>query len=162
MRAPKTEETLSTEDQLRALKEDLARRASEPRAAAADPPPPPQAPPQAAPAPKPPPVIVQPHLPLPVGTQPMLDAQLGEALKIMRDYANWVHLPAADIHYCMQVGDALARMMTASATLATVAARFQNGEPESRHHRIIEYVEPKVPEGEGDPKSRKRIKRDNG
>ena len=50
--------------------------------------------PQGAPAPPPKPEVVKaPDRPLPVGTQPLLDAQLGEALKIMRDYADWAKLP---------------------------------------------------------------------
>lgn len=82
-----------------------------------------------------------PHLPLPVGTQPLLDAQLGEALKMMRDYVAWVHSPSVAMEDCLPVGDALARMMTASATLAGVVARLQQGEPETRHRTIVEYVE---------------------
>ena len=97
----------------------------------------------------PPPVIIAPHLPVPLGTQPLLDAHLGETLKIMRDYADWVHLPHAPIDDCMRVSDALARLMTASATLATVSARLQKGDPESRHRMIVEYA---GPEGEGRPK----------
>ena len=84
--------------------------------------------------------IYPPHAPLPVGTQPLLDAQLGEALKIMRDYTDWVHSPSVPMEECMNVGDAIARMMTASATLAAVAVRFQNGEPESRQRLIVEYA----------------------
>ena len=79
----------------------------------------------------------------------------------MRDYTDWVHLPSAPIEDCMNVGDAIARMMTASATLA-VAVRFQKGEPESRHRLIVEYAVPKAPEGEGSVKSRKRIKPGHG
>ena len=106
--------------------------------------------PQAAHAPPPKPEIVKaPDRPLPVGTQPLLDAQLGEALKIMRDYAEWVHHPRSVMEECLDVGNGLARLMTASATLATVAARLQKGEPETRHRMIVEYVEP---EGEGSVK----------
>ncbi len=114
--------------------------------------------PPGSPRPAPPPEP-KPHAPLPVGTQPMLEAQLGEALKIMRDYADWVHLPYAGIGDCIRVGEAMGRIMTASAMLATVAARFQKGEPESRHRMIVEYAAPQTPEGEGSAKSRKRISR---
>ena len=92
------------------------------------------------PRPAPPPKRL-PYAPLPLGTQPMLEAQLGEALKIMRDYADWVHQPSAGIGDCIRVGDALGRIMTASAMLATVATRLQKGEPETRHRMIVEYVD---------------------
>lgn len=158
MRALKMEVTVSTEDQLQKLREDVAARMNSrpPEDTSEDATPPP------APLKAKPPVTVTPHLPLPVGTQPMLDAQLGEALKIMRDYADWGHLPTAGIDDCIRVGDTLARMMTSSATLATVAARLQKGEPESVHRMIVQYAEPLVPEGEGSAKSRKRINRGNG
>lgn len=86
-------------------------------------------------------VVIPPHAPLPAGTQLLLDAQLGEALKIMRDFADWVHSPAP-IQDCIQVSHALGSLMTASATLATVSARLQKGDPESRHRMIVEYAEP--------------------
>ena len=91
-------------------------------------------------------VIIPPYAPLPLGTAPLLDAQLGEALKIMRDFADWVHQPTAAITDCVQVSAALGSLMTASATLATVSARLQKGDPESRHRMIVEYAQP---EGEG-------------
>lgn len=91
-------------------------------------------------APRPPSPQLAPYAPLPVGTEPMLEAQLGEALKIMRDFADWVHHPSAGIGDCIRVGDALGRIMTASATLATVSARLQKGDPESRHRMIVEYA----------------------
>jgi len=95
----------------------------------------------AAPPPKPEPPQAPAPPPLPVGTQSLLDAQLGEALKIMRDYAVWVHSPSVAMEECLPVGDALARMMTASATLAGVAVRLRQGEPETRHRMIVEYVD---------------------
>jgi hypothetical protein len=97
---------------------------------------------------------------LPVGTQALLNAQLGEALRMMRDFSDWVHGSDTDIVQCCHVGHALGSLMTASATLATVAARLQTGEAETRHRMIVEYVEPEG-EGEGVAKSRKRIKADN-
>jgi hypothetical protein len=112
--------------------------------------------------PRPEPVQIEPDLPLPVGTQPMLEAQLGEALKIMRDLSAWVHHPHSGIGDCIRVGDAVGRMMSASAMLATVAARLQKGEPESRHRMIVEYAAPNRPEGEGSAKTRKRINRGHG
>ena len=95
--------------------------------------------------PKPRAVYIPPHAPLPVGTALLLDAQLGEALKIMRDFADWVHSPT-EIDSCIQVSHALGSLMTASATLATVSARLQKGDPESRHRMIVEYA---GHEGEG-------------
>jgi hypothetical protein len=119
---------------------------------------------------KPQAVVIPPHAPLPLGTAPLLDAQLGEALKIMRDFADWVHSPTP-IEDCIRVSEALASLMTASATLATVSARLQKGDPESRHRMIVEYAVPPRDEGGlprrshlaqagGSAKSRKRINRD--
>jgi len=141
---------VSTDDQLQKLREDLVAQIKAKPDMTADAPPPPQ------------PAKFPPHAPLPVGTQSLLDAQLGEALKIMRDYTDWVHSPSVPMEECMNAGDAIARMMTASATLAAVAVRFQKGEPESRHRMIVEYAEPNAPEGEGSAKSRKRINHGNG
>ncbi len=105
---------------------------------------------------------------LPVGTQALLNAQLGEALRMMRDFSDWVHGSDTDIVQCCHVGHALGSLMTASATLATVAARLQTGEAETRHRMIVEYVEggPAAPKplgegGEGVGESRKRINRGN-
>jgi hypothetical protein len=109
----------------------------------------------AAPPPKPEPPKAPPPPPLPVGTQSLLDAQLGEALKIMRDYAIWVHSPNVAMEECLPVGDALARMMTASATLAGVSARLQRGEPETRHRMIVEHVEGEGEGGDANPKTNK-------
>lgn len=98
-----------------------------------------------------------PRLPVPVGTQLLLDAQLGEALKIMRDYSQWVHGPQIPIHHCLNVSDALARLMLASAQLGTVAARLQAGEPESRHRVIVEHAAPASARGERVGETAKRI-----
>jgi hypothetical protein len=101
-------------------------------------------------APKPEPTAApRPQPPLPIGTQPLLEAQLGEALKIMREYSDWVHLPTSRINDCIRVGDALGRVMNASAMLATVAVRLQKGEPETRHRMIVEHAAPSAPEGRG-------------
>jgi hypothetical protein len=89
-----------------------------------------------------PPTKLPSYAPLPQGAQPMLEAQLGEALKIMRDYADWVHHPDAGIGDCIRVGDAMGRIMQASALIGTVAARLQKGEPESCHRMIVEYAGP--------------------
>jgi hypothetical protein len=113
-------------------------------------------------APRPESAPVEPDLPLPIGTQPMLEAHLGEALKIMRDLSAWVHHPHSGIGDCIRVSDAVGRMMSASAMLATVAARLQKGEPESRHRMIVEYAAPNTTEGERPAKSRKRINRGHG
>ena len=88
------------------------------------------------------------------GTLWILEAQLGEALKIMQDLAAWVRHPGSDIHTCLPVADAVGQLARASATLAKVAVRLQNGDPESRHRVIVEYAEPG---GGGVRQSRKRI-----
>lgn len=97
---------------------------------------------------------VQPVSPLPTGTLPLLEAQLGEVLKIMQDFATWIRSPHNSIHTCVEVADTVARLAQSSAVLGKVAARVQNGDPESRHRVIVEYA---GPQGEGVTQSRKRI-----
>ncbi|MGZ5937733.1 MAG: hypothetical protein ACXWLK_10105, partial [Rhizomicrobium sp.] len=38
---------------------------------------------------------------MPVGTLAILEAQLGEALKIMQDFSAWVHHPPSEITECV-------------------------------------------------------------
>jgi hypothetical protein len=95
--------------------------------------------------------------PLPVpegGALPLLEAQLGEVLKIMQDFATWIHQPNTSIHTCVSVADSVARLVQASAVIGKVAAQLQNGDPESRHRVIVEYA---GPDGGGVARSRKRI-----
>lgn len=80
------------------------------------------------------------NTPLPIGTSALLDGQLTEALKIMRDFSTWIHSPTAPIDGCMEVSRAVSSLMQSSATLAKVAARLQHGEPGSRHTRTVEHV----------------------
>lgn len=61
----------------------------------------------------------------PVGTQNLLDAQLGEALKIMRDFTRWIQTPAAGVVQCIHVSNAVGSLMNSSAAVATVSARLQ-------------------------------------
>ncbi|HEX4302134.1 MAG TPA: hypothetical protein VHZ78_05045 [Rhizomicrobium sp.] len=75
----------------------------------------------------------------PTDTQDLLNAQLGEALKIMRDLSDWVHRPTSDIVQAVHVGRALGSLMTSSATLARVAAELRNGPTETRHRMIVEH-----------------------
>jgi len=93
----------------------------------------------------------------PTGALPLLEAQLGEVLKIMQDFATWiVHQPNTDIHAYVAMADSVARLAQSSAVLGKVAARLQNGDPESRHRVIVEYA---GPDGGGVAQSRKRINR---
>jgi len=108
-------------------------------------------------APPRPSIPLPPPPPIPSGTLPLLDAQLGEALKIMQDLAAWVRHPYSAIDTCMSVADSVSRLVLASATLGKVASQLQNGDPESRHRVIVEYAGDR---GEGIRKSRKRINRD--
>jgi hypothetical protein len=103
------------------------------------------------------PETIAPYLPLPVGVPSMLEAQLGEGLKMMREFVDCVHHPAFSMDAGMRLGDTFSRIMLANAALAEVAARLQKGDSETRHRMIVEHVAP--PAGEGMPKSRKRIKR---
>jgi hypothetical protein len=60
---------------------------------------------------------------IPVSTESLLDAQLGEALKIVRDFSAWIHLPTADIENCMAVSSRVCNLMMASAQVAKSATR---------------------------------------
>lgn len=60
---------------------------------------------------------------IPDGTEDLLDAQLAEALKIVRDFSAWIHLPTADIENCMAVSGRVCALMTASARVARSATR---------------------------------------
>lgn len=92
---------------------------------------------------------------MPVGTLAILEAQLGEALKIMQDFSAWVHHPRSEITECVHVSRAVSELVTASATLAKIATQLQQGEPETRHRVIVEHAVP--PAGGGVRRSRKRI-----
>ena len=48
----------------------------------------------------------------PTGTQALLDAQLAEALRIVHDFADWIHSPHANIDRCIPVSYAVGAMMT--------------------------------------------------
>ncbi|HJW39743.1 MAG TPA: hypothetical protein VJ476_00775 [Rhizomicrobium sp.] len=66
---------------------------------------------------------------IPDGTEDLLDAQLAEALKIVRDFSAWIHLPTADIENCMAVSGRVCALMTASAQVAKSAARARLAVP---------------------------------
>lgn len=121
-------------------------------AAPADTSPADNAPADAASASGPPPIV--PVTVAPTGTLPLLEAQLGEALKIMRDFATWVNSPRAPIEKCIAVADSVGQLARASAQLGKVAMRLQNGDPESRHRVIVEYADA---EGGGGRQMRKRL-----
>ena len=103
--------------------------------------------------------VPAPALVIPTGTLPLLDAQLGEALKIMDSFARFIAHPQAQISRCAEVSDCVSKLALASAELAKVAARLHQGMPESRHRVIVEYADGAR---EGVAKSRKRLKRHAG
>ena len=82
-------------------------------------------------------IPLPPPPPIPSGTLPLLDAQLGEPLKIMQDLSAWIRHPYSAILTCISVADSVSRLVQASATLGKVASHLQNGDPESRH-RVTE------------------------
>lgn len=84
--------------------------------------------------------VVPPVAPTPFGALPLLEAQLGEALKIMRDFSAWIHHPGSEISECVHVSHAVSEMIKSSATLAKIAAQLQQGEPETRHRIIVEHA----------------------
>ena len=96
---------------------------------------------------------------IPSGTLPLIEAQLAEALKIMDTFNRYIAHPHAPIRDCMEVSDCVSKLTLASANLATVAVRLQNGDPESRHRVIVEYAEP---QGGGVRQTRKRLSQGRG
>lgn len=91
----------------------------------------------------------------PVGTAAILEAQLGEALKIMRDFSSWIHHPGSGIGDCVHVSHAVSELVTSSAALAKIATRLQHGQSETRHRIIVERDFSSA--GGGVARSRKRI-----
>ena len=55
---------------------------------------------------------------VPVGTENLLDAQLGEALKIMRDFSLWIHAPNTHMSDCLEVSGHVSQLMLSSAKTA--------------------------------------------
>ena len=96
---------------------------------------------------------------IPSGTLPLIEAQLAEALKIMDTFNRYIAHPHAPIRDCMEVSDCVSKLTLASANLATVAVRLQNGDPESRHRVIVEYADP---QGGGVRQARKRLSHGRG
>ena len=90
---------------------------------------------------------------IPAGMQALIEAQLGEALKMMRDFSAWVHHPQMPIHECIQVSHALGSLMDSSSKLVKIANGFDS-DAETRHRTIVEYANPR---GEGVAKNRKRL-----
>jgi hypothetical protein len=99
--------------------------------------------------------IAPPNSVEPVGTVAILEAQLGEALKLMRDFPLRIRNPTSDVGDRVYVAGAVSGLVTASATLAKVAAQLQHGAPETRHRIIVERDFASA--GGGAAPSRKRI-----
>jgi hypothetical protein len=78
----------------------------------------PEAPAQAAPPPA-----------IPTTTEDLLDAQLAEALKIVRDFSAWIQHPRTDIERCIDVSIRVCGLMNASAK----AARASTGARRASH-----------------------------
>ena len=118
------------------------------------------APPQVPPVTRKAPIPFAPStLVIPGGTLPLIEAQMAEALKIMDTFNRYIAHPHAPIRDCMEVSDCVSKLTQASANLAKVAVRLQNGDPESRHRVIVEYAEP---QGGGGRQTRKRLSHGRG
>jgi hypothetical protein len=76
----------------------------------------------------------------PLGTEALLDAQLAQGLRIMRDLAAFVRFPNLDMIDRMQVANTLGSLMTSSATLGAVAARLKRGPEGTRHEVVVSRV----------------------
>ena len=85
----------------------------------------------------------------PVGTEALLDAQLAQALRIMRDLAAFVRFPRLDMVDRMHVAQTLGGLMESSATLGKVAMRLKQGPEETRQRFIVERAPPKRGRGSG-------------
>jgi hypothetical protein len=105
-------------------------------------------------APLPPMPFAPSTLVIPSGTLPLIEAQMAEALKIMDTFNRYIAHPHAPIRDCMEISNCVAKLTLASANLAKVAMRLQNGDPESRHRVIVEYADA---EGGGVRQTRKRL-----
>jgi len=88
--------------------------------------------------------------PPPDGTQALIDAQLAEALLILRDFRIIVHSPQTDVEQCCHVTQCVGTLMNASATLAKVARDLQFGLADDQRYRMI--VEHRGAEGRGPAK----------
>jgi hypothetical protein len=88
----------------------------------------------------------------PVGTEALLDAQLAQALKIMRDLAAFVRFPRLDMIDRMQVAQTLGSLMQSSATLGAVAVRLKHGQEETRHRVTVSRETAPVRRGKGSGK----------
>jgi hypothetical protein len=92
---------------------------------------------------------------LPAGLQSLLEAQIGEAFAILQNHSARIR-GGSYVPTLLAVSDAMSRLLSASASVAAVAARLQSGGQESRHRVIVERAQP-APRGEGVAKTAKRI-----
>jgi hypothetical protein len=88
----------------------------------------------------------------PVGTEALLDAQLAQALRIMRDLAAFVRFPKLDMIDRMQVAQTLGSLLQSSATLGAVATRLKHGQEETRHRVTVTREAAPVRRGKGSGK----------
>jgi hypothetical protein len=117
-----------TEDEQRNLQGVIDKLKTQNDAGTAAPPPPPQ----------PSPPSRSDDFIAPAGIESMLEAHLGEALKIMRDFTAWIHHPKSDMEQCVQVSHAIGSLMTSSTGIAKLAVELRNGPAESRHRVIVD------------------------
>ena len=75
----------------------------------------------------------------PNGTEALLDAQLAQALRIMRDLEAFVRFPNLNIIDRMQVAETFGSLMTSSATLGAVATRLKHGQEATRHEVVVSH-----------------------
>jgi hypothetical protein len=65
----------------------------------------------------------------PTSTEDLLDAQLAEALQIVRDFSAWIHHPNTDMERCIDVSIRVCGLMNSSAK----AARASTGARRASH-----------------------------
>jgi len=88
----------------------------------------------------------------PFGTEALLDAQLAQALRIVRNLAAFVRFPNLDMIDRMQVAQTLGSLMQSSATLGAVATRLKHGQDETRHRVTVSREAAPIRRGKGSGK----------
>lgn len=63
-------------------------------------------------------------------TEDLLDAQLAEALKVVRDFSNWIVAPRADIETCIEVSSRICGLMNSSARAARASTHARRASHE--------------------------------
>jgi hypothetical protein len=63
-------------------------------------------------------------------TEDLLDAQLAEALNVVRDFSNWIQAPRADIETCIEVSNRICGLMNSSARAARASTHARRASHE--------------------------------